>query len=269
DLVGRLWVMPFRGGVATAITPPLLEARLPTWSPNSESIAFQGYDDGTWHVYVVPREGGEPRALTSGEFDDREPAWSNHGPAIAFSSDRYGGIVTLWQVDAVSGEVRQISKRDAWMPSWSPNDREITAVSSDRFTVAGELVPERERRPGLWATSLEGGRERSLVNARESPAPAAAAWSRDGTELAYTTVNGRLLVAGQSSPPNEDVFPFRPQWISQTDVIYTADGDIKRRGISGTSVIPFSAKISLTRASYSIAHRVLEATGPQRVAGIV
>jgi hypothetical protein len=50
DLIGGLWIIPFGGGEARRITPPLLEARQPTWSPDSESIAFQGYDDGVWHL---------------------------------------------------------------------------------------------------------------------------------------------------------------------------------------------------------------------------
>ncbi len=58
DLVGRLWIMPARGGEATALTPLTLEARQPTWSPDSQSIAFQGYDDGAWHIYVINRGGG-------------------------------------------------------------------------------------------------------------------------------------------------------------------------------------------------------------------
>src|SRR4051794_25818993 len=141
DLVGRLWLMPARGGDARALTPLLLEARQPTWSPDSNSIAFQGYDDGAWHIYVIPREGGEARALTSGEFDDREPAWAHRGSRIAFSSDRSvvaGGIITCWEVDAATGAIRQLSPRDAWMPTWSPNDREITVVSLDRANGAGE-----------------------------------------------------------------------------------------------------------------------------------
>src|SRR2546430_16900974 len=59
DLLGGLWILPMRGGQAKRITPELLEARQPTWSPDSESIAFQGYDDGAWHIYVMPREGGD------------------------------------------------------------------------------------------------------------------------------------------------------------------------------------------------------------------
>ena len=75
DLLGRLWLLPISGGVAKRITPDLLEARLPSWSPDGESIAFQGYgDDGAWHIYTIRWEGTNLRALTSGEFDDREPA---------------------------------------------------------------------------------------------------------------------------------------------------------------------------------------------------
>ena len=57
----------------------------PSKSADSESIAFQGYDDGVWHIYVISREGGEPKRLTSGEFDDREPAWSHDSTRLAFS----------------------------------------------------------------------------------------------------------------------------------------------------------------------------------------
>src|SRR5690242_11774820 len=114
DLIGRLWIMPAHGGEAKPLTPPLLEARQPTWSPDSESIAFQGYDDGAWHIYVIAAAGGGPRALTSGEFDDREPSWSHHSSWIAFSSDRAGRVITPWAVDAENGEVRQLSKRDGW-----------------------------------------------------------------------------------------------------------------------------------------------------------
>src|SRR6059036_4051338 len=53
DLIGALWVLPIRGGEAKRITPDLLEARQPTWSADSGSIAFQGYEDGVWHIYVI------------------------------------------------------------------------------------------------------------------------------------------------------------------------------------------------------------------------
>src|SRR4029079_7191206 len=95
DLVGAIWVLPMRGGAATRITPELLEARQPTWSDDSRFIAFQGYGDGTWHIYTIGRDGSDFRQLTTGTFDDREPAWSHDGARIAFSSDRSGGTYTI------------------------------------------------------------------------------------------------------------------------------------------------------------------------------
>jgi Tol biopolymer transport system component len=269
DLLGALWVLPFRGGEAKKITPDLLEARQPSWSPDSESIAFQGYgDDGAWHIYVISREGGDARAITSGEFDDREAAWSSDGLRIAFSSDRFGGITTVWTVGVGSRDVAQVSQRDCWMPSWAPGDQEIACVSAD-VRAPG---PPNDQHQGVWAVSA-GGRERLILDARQERQvlPAAAAWNPDGTELAYTT-NGRLFVNNkQVSSADEDVFPFRPQWTSPTEFIYTADGHVKRRIVTGvTSVIRFTATVPLRRDTYTIAHhQALEPVEPQALTGIV
>ncbi len=268
DLVGRLWLMPARGGEARALTPMLLEARQPTWSPDSASIAFQGYDDGAWHIYVIGRDGGAARAITSGPFDDREPAWANHGTRIAFSSDRFGGIITTWEVDAAGGTPRQISKRDAWMPAWAPNDREITVVSADRSGRDGQPVADGDRRPGLWGIDADG-RERPLVAAENRPMPAGAGWNPEGTQIAYTAAN-RLNVGSDALSDDEDVFPFRPQWIGEQEILYTADGHIKRRLLAREpAIVPFTAKVTLQRATLPPSRRALEPQGQQAVRGIV
>jgi Tol biopolymer transport system component len=268
DLLGSLWVLPIRGGEAKRITPELLEARQPTWSPDGQSIAFQGYEDGTWHIYVINRDGGDARAVTHGEFDDREPAWSHDGSRIAFSSDRYGGISTIWEVGLAGGGLRRATTRGGSMPAWSPNDDEIAFVSQDRERSGPTDI--RDSVPGLWAVNAQG-RERLVFDAQRNGMPAGAAWSPDGTRLAHTLAGGHLGVNGQTaSGPDEDVFPFRPSWISRTEFIYTADGHIKRQSLDGTTaIIPFTATVPLQRSTFSIAHRVLEPVGPQPLAGLV
>ena len=79
DLQGTLWTLPAAGGAATRIGDEYLDARQPAWAPDGKRIAFQGYADGTWHVYVINADGSGVRALTSGPFDDREPSWSRDG----------------------------------------------------------------------------------------------------------------------------------------------------------------------------------------------
>jgi Tol biopolymer transport system component/imidazolonepropionase-like amidohydrolase len=267
DLLGGIWILPIRGGDAKRITPELLEARQPTWSADSQSIAFQGYDDGTWHIYVISRDGGEPKAITSGLFDDREPAWSHDGSRIAFSSDRDGGITTVWEVVVATGEVRQISKRDGWMPTWSPNDQELTFVSSD----AAERSAGHDSSPGLWAVGSAGRERRIATNVKDEGLPSAATWDPTGRTLAY--VAGSRLYAGGRPIPALDVFPFKPQWLSPSDVVYTANGHIWRLDLAeggiDTRAVPFSAKVTLQRSTYTIAHRALEPADPQKVTGVV
>ena len=112
DLLGSIWVLPYRGGEARRLTPDTVEAHLPTWAPDSQRIAFQGFgDDGIWHIYVVrisDNESRPPTALTKGIHDDREPVWSHDGQRIAFSSDRYGGISTIWTLVVPTGTVHGI-----------------------------------------------------------------------------------------------------------------------------------------------------------------
>ena len=278
DLLGEIWILPFRGGEAKRITPELLEARQPTWSPDSQSIAFQGYEDGAWHIYVIARDGGDAKAITSGPFDDREPAWSHDGSRIAFSSDRYGGITTIWTAVASTGETRRLSTRDGWMPFWSPGDQEVMFVSSD----AGEQGPGRQPSPGLWTVASDGRERQIATDVKAEGRPAAAAWDETGEHLAYVA-GGVLYVDGHPVVDGVDLFPFKPQWLSSNELLYTANGQIWRaapirRGTRNSAVarpgtflnqvVPFSARVSLQRSSYTIAHRELEPSGPQKLAGI-
>ena len=268
DLLGGIWILPYRGGEARRITPELLEARQPAWSPDGRSLAFQGYDDGAWHIYVIGRDGGDARAITSGLFDDREPAWSHDGSRIAFSSDRYGGITTIWTVAVASGDLHQLSTRDGWMPTWSPNDQEVTFVSNDAGARSG-----RDARPGLYAVSAEG-RERSIATGRENESITSAAWDPAGEKLAYVA-NGELKLTGERGSVTlagelQDVFPFKPQWVGANELLYTAGGRIWRHTPGARlAAVPFTAKVTLQRSTFTIAHRELEPAEPQPVTGIV
>jgi dipeptidyl aminopeptidase/acylaminoacyl peptidase len=124
DLLGALWVLPIGGGEARQITPDTIEAREPSWSPDSLSLAFQGYEDA-WHIFTIKTDGTGLKALTTGPFDDREPDWSRDGRRIAFSSDRYGGISSIWQVEVETGSVMQLSAFVADHPCWAPIDSDV------------------------------------------------------------------------------------------------------------------------------------------------
>ena len=261
DLLGALWTLSRDGGRATRILDDGYDARMPAWSPDGQRIAFQAYRSSTWNIWTIGRDGSDLRQETSGPYDDREPHWSPDGSRLTFSSDRSGNY-DIWTLTRASGEVRQITTHPAneFMPAWSPDGREIAFVS-DR----GER--------GIYAASVESATER-IVRA-ESRTAAAPSWSADGKSIAYAAFEGSRsqLFAGASNiaDTGEDVFPFRAQWTSANELIYTADGKIKTRSSAGgpARAIEFSADVAFTRAPYTQKRRVFPAQGPQPVRGIM
>ena len=202
-----------------------------------------GYADGVWHIYAMNADGSEMRAITSGPFDDREPSWSRDGSRIAFSSDRSGNY-DVWDVEVATGAARQLTRHPAndFAPAHSPADARIAFVS------------EREESRGVWTVHATTGVESSLAPA--AGAVSAPSWSRDGAKVVYNVIaanRSELMLDGRDITGDEDVFPFRAQWTSSNELIYTADGKIKKRPIDGgsPSTIEFTAAVSFTRTPAS------------------
>ena len=260
DLQGSLWTLPASGGPAKRVTDEYLDARQPAWAPDNRRVAFQGYADGVWHIYMMNADGSGLRALTSGPFDDREPSWSRDGNRIAFSSDRSGNY-DVFDLDVAGGTVRQLTNNPAndYAPAYSPINATIAFVS------------EREDRRGIWAVDTGTASERSIAPA--AGAVSAPSWSPDGSKVIFNVIaNNRsnLVIDGREITSNEDVFPFRAQWISATEILYTADGKIKTRGVAGGDAVPieFTAAMSFTRTPYQAAVRDFDSRNAQPVRGI-
>jgi Tol biopolymer transport system component/imidazolonepropionase-like amidohydrolase len=260
DLQGSLWALPAAGGAAKRITDEYLDVRQPAWSPDGKRVAFQGYADGVWHIYVINADGSGLRAITSGPFDDREPAWSRDGNRIAFSSDRSGNY-DVFDLDVAGGTVRQLTTNPAndYGPAYSPVNASIA------------FVTEREDRRGIWAIDTATMAERPLAAA--TGAVSAPSWSPDGSTVIYNVIannHSNLVVGGKEVTRDEDVFPFRAQWTSATEFIYTADGKIKKRSIGGATTTPieFTAAVSFTRTPYAPMRRDFDARSAQPVRGI-
>jgi dipeptidyl aminopeptidase/acylaminoacyl peptidase len=241
DLQGSIWVLPATGGTAKRITDVFNDARQPVWSPDGKTIAFFAYRDGGYDLWAINPDGSNQHQLTQGAFDDREPVYSHDGTRIAFSSDRgspLGSDINIFVLDLKSGAIRQLTRNPAedTMPSWSPDDRQVSFVST------------RDNGKGVYAVDATGGEERRLVttNARID----AASWGGEVVAHGVDGAKGWLEVGGRIITGDEHVFPFRPSILSRSEFFYVSDGKIRKRDLGGNvQTIPFSATLEVTPVS--------------------
>ena len=84
----------------------------PDVSPDGSRLVYASYLGGQWHqLWLLPLSGGYPIPLTYGDFDNVGPRWSRDARHIALISNRTGPT-SLWVVDALSGEQKQIIPRE-------------------------------------------------------------------------------------------------------------------------------------------------------------
>ena len=244
DLQGSIWTLPAAGGVARQVTDAYNDARHPTFSPDGRTIVFQGYRAGGYDIWAISPDGSNQRQLTTGPFDDREPAWSHDGTRVAFSSDRGESIsagqagtgnYNVWILDVRSGALTQVTKdrADDFMPTWSPDDREIAFIS----TRAGGQT--------MWAVTLAGGGERRI--SAEGVRADAPSWGPGGQIVYHSTagIGSQLEIEGRGLTGEENAFPFRAAWASATEIVYVSDGKIRQRSVAGgdSHTIEFSATL--------------------------
>jgi Tol biopolymer transport system component len=263
DLQGSLWIIPAKGGQARRITDYFNDARQPVWSPDGKKLAFFSYRDGNYDLYTIEPDGSNMQHVTNGLADDREPAWSPDGKFLAFASDRAGNGpagYNIWTIELATGKLLQLTadSNEDRLPNWSPDGSEIAFAS------------QRGSATGLYAVAIAGGRERALKEGAGSYS--APSWSSTG-QLAYVSSDpskSQLEIDGTLVSGGENVFPFRISWLpGSTDFVYVSDGRIHRRAGKRTSVVPFTARLEVTRPSYVRAKRDWDSTAPRKALGIL
>jgi len=275
DVQGVLWSIPSSGGRGTQLSDQLLEAARPDFSPRGDLVAFQAYAGGTFHIWVMRPDGSGVRQVTTGHGDDREPRFSPDGTKIAFSSDRaFNGSYDIWVVDVASGALTQWTNTggvttppapasvDEYEPTWSPDGQRIAFVVGSGAT--GTTIQSRDAAGTqvVVATAAPGTR----VN---SPS-----YSPDGARVAYLQFannKSNLMVNAVKVAATDDAFPFFPQWVSNDQLLYTADGKIRTTVVSSgaTSEIPFEVRFTLNRPPYKHKRFDFDSDDARQVLGIV
>ncbi|MEZ5758648.1 MAG: amidohydrolase family protein [Emcibacteraceae bacterium] len=271
DIQGVLWTLPAGGGKATAITSGQQpEVREPSWSPNGNKIAFQGFYQGYFHIWTIDSDGKNLKQITSGNFDDREPSWNADGKSIVFASDRSGNY-DIWEIDVNTGKETQLTtnKDDDAHPHKSYDGK--------------RLLHTREIKGRYSEIVLREGNKEATLFRSESMSFFRPTWNTDNKGFSYISNNDNEIklnyikdVDSREAEMNVmtlaegDIFPFRPVWTKNDGVYYTADGNINHIGKNGkkTDNIAFTASITSNLKPYKRKTVNFENKEAQQVLGI-
>lgn len=250
DLLGNVWIVPPSGGLAKAIPTGELPARRPQWSPDASSIIYQLTADGRDQIWQYRFADDSSRNIAGDTFTGQHPSWHPDGERIVFSSAQHDSGFDLWEFDLPTQLSWRISHDDGdeLEAVWSDNGRDLLYVR--HFADEWSIVL---RRHGETVETLV-----SSPTKLSSPQ-----WRPDGTLITFLRhgenalsldmiiLADPLLVRPLIS--DEDLFDAPVAWLNRQQLVYAANGVIRKRDFNSWSSSNVAFRATVSGASSSVA----------------
>jgi Tol biopolymer transport system component len=139
----QVWVTPIDGGTPALVyqSPRAERLKGPTWSPDGKMLAFTvgtNADAECRGVVFVPlgtdgRAAGSPTRieLPDGTYSKLAGWSSDNQIAVMFSAPE---LDALYTVPISGGKSVQLTPKNAWMPSWTPDGKRIFSMGCMAMT---------------------------------------------------------------------------------------------------------------------------------------
>jgi imidazolonepropionase-like amidohydrolase/Tol biopolymer transport system component len=278
DLLGDIYVIPFGGGEAKAISTGVAWDMQPRFSPNGKWIAFTSDRSGGDNIWLMNRDGSDPKQVSKETFRLlTQPAWSPDSESIVarkhFTSERSLGAGEMWLYHRSGGDGLQMTKKrtdqkDTGEPVFSPDGKYL--YFSDDVTAGATFAYNKDPNDQIYVIQRldrENGEIERYVTGpggsiRPTPSP-------DGKSLAFirrvrykSTLFVRDLESGRETPLYDGldrdmqetwavhgVYPSMAWTPDSKSLVFWAGGGIHRIDASSTQAsskqvtdIPFHVK---------------------------
>jgi len=236
-----LWILELGSGVFSRLTFDASDDTDPVWSPDGRQLLFASNRKDTFQIYRKVLGGGEEELVFASTEDQFPKAWSKDGRSAVVINESGKSFYELPLAGERKPHTILQSEFNKDGPHISPDGHWIayTSIESGRWEV--------------YIAQFPGLSEKRQVSSNSG---SQAFWRKDGKELFYLTMDGKLMVvevrggATLETGPPKALFQ-TPLRITATDSQYCVTGDGKRfifREPVSESVTPFTVVLNWTAA---------------------
>jgi len=234
-----LWILELGSGVFSRLTFDPSDDTDPVWSPDGRQLLFASNRKDTFQIYRKVLGGGEEELLFASPEDQFPKDWSKDGRSAVLINESGKSFYEL----PLAGERKPLTILQSEFNKDGPH------ISPDAHWIAYASAES-----GRWEVYV--ARFPSLSEKRQISASSGsqALWRKDGKELFYLTLEGKLMVVEvrggatlETGPPK--VLFQTPLRITATDSQYCVTADGKRfifREPVGESMTPFTVVLNWT-----------------------
>jgi dipeptidyl aminopeptidase/acylaminoacyl peptidase len=234
-------VNPDGSGLTNVTNGAVPEARMPSWSPDADRIAFSspGDNPGWSDIFVIGADGtGVTNITNTPDVYEHEAAWSPDGTKIAFVTDEGNGFDIFTVNPDGTGRTNVSNNNYFWdaFPAWSPDGSEIAFETQREFDNFSNAI---------WRMNADGSGQTDVTQNFDYNGYVEPSWSPDGTKIAFAA-SGTPAVplqtinpdgTGQASMPGSNPGERDPVWSPDGQKIAFAGVYVRNVDGTGTTAV--------------------------------
>jgi Tol biopolymer transport system component len=237
DRVGdfsQIFTMNADGTSVTQVSDGPTDVIQPSYAPNGKLIAYvRVFTNGpakNFVVYVWDESGGDQPA-TPADGEALNPTWSPNGRFIAVTDESNGQQRVAAFEPATRGSLQGITQSvPAFDPAFSPDGTHVAFSQLEKGCL--DQKQQTQCLVHIWSMDLQTGTSTQLTTGNE--VAIGAAWSPDGTRIAFATSHGRS--------GNFDIYAMNTGGTNVLQLTHAPDADLNPAWSPDGTWIAFSSR---------------------------